>query len=126
MTDKKNILVIDDDADIHAFCRMVLEKEGYEVSTAFSGAEGRTAMTKSPADLVILDVMMEQPDAGFETAQWLAANHAKAPVVMLSSIADAAEGVFDTSCLKVAALINKPISTTDLVETVAKLLAARR
>jgi DNA-binding response OmpR family regulator len=124
MTDKKKILVIDDDPDIHEFCRMVLEKEGYDLAFASSGKEGQAAMTASPADLVILDVMMEAADAGFETAKWFAAHHAKVPVIMLSSIADAADSLFDTTTLKVAALVNKPMAPQDLVEKVKKFLAA--
>lgn len=124
MTDSKKILVIDDDADIHEFCRMVLAPQGYVVSVASSGAEGRAAMTANHADLVILDVMMEQADAGFETARWFATEYPSVPVLMLSSIADAADNIFDTTTLQVAALINKPIAPHDLIEQVAKLLTS--
>jgi two-component system, OmpR family, response regulator len=124
MTDTKKVLVIDDDPDIHEFCRMVLAKEGYALSFASSGKEGREAMTASHADLVILDVMMEAADAGFETAKWFAQNHPKVPVIMLSSIADAADNLFDTTTLKVAALVNKPMTPQDLVDKVAKFLGA--
>jgi DNA-binding response OmpR family regulator len=122
MTDKTKILVIDDDPDIHEICRLVLEPEGYRVSVAASGAEGRTAMASDPADLVILDVMMEEADAGFATARWLNEKHPGVPVLMLSSIADAADSLFDTSTLKVADLVNKPIAPQDLLRTVSKLL----
>lgn len=124
MTDKKKILVIDDDPDIHDFCRMVLEKEGYNLASASSGQEGQAAMTANPADLVILDVMMEAADAGFETAKWFARSHPEVPVIMLSSIADAADSVFDTTTLKVAALVNKPMAPQDLLDKVKKFLGA--
>jgi len=119
------ILVIDDDPDIQWFCRDLLEPQGYAVALASSGAEGREAMAADPADLVILDVMMEEADAGFKTAQWFAANFPNVPVILLSSIADAADQLFDTSTLKLADIVNKPISPKSLLEKVAKLLTAR-
>jgi len=125
MTDQAKILVIDDDPDIHEICRLVLEPQGYAVAVAASAADGRTAMTANPADLVVLDVMMEEADAGFQMALWLAKQHPDVPVLMLSSIADAADSVFDTGSLKLADLVNKPIAPKTLVETVARLLAAK-
>ncbi len=119
------ILVIDDDPDIQWFCRDLLEPQGYAVALASSGAEGREAMAADPADLVILDVMMEEADAGFKTAQWFAAIFPNVPVILLSSIADAADQLFDTSTLKLADIVNKPISPKSLLEKVAKLLTAR-
>jgi len=119
------ILVIDDDPDIQWFCPDLLEPQGYAVALASSGAEGREAMAADPADLVILDVMMEEADAGFKTAQWFAANFPNVPVILLSSIADAADQLFDTSTLKLADIVNKPISPKSLLEKVAKLLTAR-
>lgn len=125
MADQSKILVIDDDFDIRDTFRMVLEAQGYLVASAASGAEGREAMTRDPADLIILDVMMEDADAGFVTAQWLKEHFKGVPVILLSSIADAADEVFDTSSLSVKAVINKPIPPATLIQTVAKLLAAR-
>jgi DNA-binding response OmpR family regulator len=125
MTEQTKILVIDDDPDIHDFCRLVLESAGYAVAAALSGTAGRIAMTTAKPDLVILDVMMEQADAGFETARWFAAEYPAVPVLMLSSIADAADSLFDTSTLALADLINKPIAPQELLATVQRLLARR-
>jgi len=75
--------------------------------------------------LVVLDVMMETADAGFEMAMWLGREHSGLPVLMLSSIIDAADQVFDTSLLRVSALINKSITPKELMHQVEKLLAAK-
>lgn len=123
MTAPKTILVIDDDPDIRAFCRLVLEKAGYAVQAVASGAEARQAAAAAPPDLAILDVMMEEADAGFATARWFASELPAIPILMLSSIADAADALFDTSTLKVADLVNKPISPADLLAKVERLLA---
>lgn len=123
MTEKKKILVIDDDPEIQDYCRVVLESGGYAVHTASSGTEGRELAGRHGPHLVILDIMMEEADAGFQTAAWFAANHPDTPILMLSSIAEASEQVFDTSTLKVADLVDKPVAPKVLLEKVARLLA---
>ena len=82
-------------------------------------------MAAARPDLVILDIMMEQADAGFDAAQWFAREYPGLPVLMLSSIADAADSLFDTSTLGVADLVNKPISPEELLAKVQRLLARR-
>ena len=60
MDDRKNqrVLVVDDDRQFLEATRMMLEKHGYEVSTAQDGSEGlKRAECESP-DLIVLDVMM--------------------------------------------------------------------
>ena len=126
MSEHLSILVIDDDPDVHDFCKTVLGTAGYDVLTASSGAEGRTLISSERPDLVILDVMMEQADAGFFTAKWLATEYPGVPVLMLSSIADAADSLFDISTLAVADLVNKPIAPHELLTRVKNLLARRK
>lgn len=125
MADPKTILVVDDDPDIQLSCTVVLEKAGYTVLHASSGAEGRTITDLERPDLVMLDIMMEEPDTGFETARWLGREHPQIPVLMLSSIADAAERLFDTGTLKLADLVNKPLSPQEMIDKVAKLLSRK-
>ena len=120
----KKILVVDDDPDIQEFCRVVLESAGYQVVLAASGAEGEQVAAVERPDLVVLDIMMESPDAGFRLAAALAGIQPPRPVLMLSSIADAADRVFDTSTLPISALVNKPITAKDLLRQVEALLAA--
>jgi len=120
----KKILVVDDDPDIQEFCRTILETAGYRVALAASAREGEQQMETEPPDLVILDVMMEAADAGFEMALRLGREKPGLPIIMLSSIADAADQVFDTSALPVSALVNKPITPKELLRQVEKLLAA--
>jgi two-component system, OmpR family, phosphate regulon response regulator OmpR len=120
----KKILVVDDDPDIQEFCRTILEAAGYQVVSAASAREGRQQVAAGPPDLVVLDVMMEAADAGFEMAIQLGRERPGLPILMLSSIADAADQVFDTSTLPVSALVSKPITPKELLRQVEKLLAA--
>ena len=119
----KKILVVDDDADLQKYCRTILEAAGYAVVSAESAQDGQRLAESEHPDLVLLDIMMEAPDAGFHMAEWLAKKFPGLPVLMLSSIAEAAEQVFDTSTLPVAELLGKPIEPKELTGKIAKLLA---
>lgn len=122
MTAVRDILVIDDDPDIINYCTVVFEGHGYQVRGAVSAAEGEAALRERRPDLVILDIMMESPDSGFELAHVIARDFAGLPVVLFSSIADAAMWTFDTSALPVSAMLEKPIEPDDLLATVRRLL----
>lgn len=122
MAEKKTILVVDDDSDVHEFCQTVLENAGYKVETASSAEEGKEKIEKQRPDLVILDIIMETADAGVQMAEWLAQKHAGVPVIMLSSIMDASAQVFDVSQIKAVAQINKPMVPQQLLHLVQKVL----
>jgi DNA-binding NtrC family response regulator len=117
-----DILVIDDDPDIINYCTVVFEGRGYQVRGAVSAAEGEAALRERRPDLVILDIMMESPDSGFELANVIARDFTGLPVILFSSIADAAMWTFDTSALPVSAMLEKPIEPDDLLDTVRRLL----
>jgi len=118
----RDILVIDDDPDIADFCCCVLGNQGYRVRAAISAEEGETALRSQRPDLVILDVMMESPESGFQLANTIARDFPGLPVILFSSIANACMQTFDTSTLPVSAIIEKPMEPRDLLATVRKIL----
>lgn len=122
MSEPARILIIDDDSDVHELCSLSCARTGFTILTAYSSQEGKAIMQSEPVDLVVLDVMMEEADSGFEMARWLAEKYPKVPVLLLSSIVDAAVQSFDTSSLKVAEMVNKPINPQHLRELVTRLL----
>ena len=64
----KKILLIDDEQDILEILSYNLEKEGYQVFTAYNGNEGFVKAKEIIPDLILLDVMMPEKD-GIETCQ---------------------------------------------------------
>src|SRR5213593_4375767 len=62
MSDNGHILVVDDQQEICDVVREYLTGEGYRVSTAHDGAGMRRVLGQSPADLVILDLMLPGED----------------------------------------------------------------
>ena len=57
-----SVLVVEDDANMLDMILFVLSREGYRVRGAVNGQEALEEMDRSPADLVVLDVMMPVMD----------------------------------------------------------------
>jgi len=62
MSDNGHILVVDDQPEIRTLVQEYLTGEGFRVSTAHDGAGMRRVLSQSPADLVILDLMLPGED----------------------------------------------------------------
>lgn len=89
--DKKGlILVVDDDADILATSRIILESHGYEVRTAASGREATELLALRKPDLMLLDVMMGTDTEGFDLAFRLREDpeYKDLPIIMLTAFLD--------------------------------------
>jgi DNA-binding response OmpR family regulator len=70
MEQKKKILIVDDERDIVKGLMIRLQGAGYDVVTAFDGAQGVFMAHKEKPDLIILDIRMPAGD-GFSVAQRL-------------------------------------------------------
>jgi DNA-binding response OmpR family regulator len=107
--EKPRILCIDDDPDILSYLETVLEVEGYEFVGAGSAEEGLQAFKQSPPDLIILDLMMEEVDAGTEFVKDLKLLGSDVPIFMLSSVGDNLNMTTDYATLGLAGVFQKPI-----------------
>jgi DNA-binding response OmpR family regulator len=118
------ILVVDDDPDITFAVSLFLRKEGYEVQSAASRAEGMSAIASYKPDLLILDVMMEQPDDGIAMAQDLRRTGQKLPIVMLTSVGKVTGMHFDkdSELVPVDAFFEKPVRPEELLRKLQELL----
>ena len=120
--EQKKIVVIDDNPDVGSFCKDLLESEGYAVRTFVKTDDGLASIRDDKPDLVILDVMVEEVDSGFQTARKLAADDGELPLIMLSGISEASQGVFDTHSLPVKGMLDKPIDPGRLLEAVQRII----
>ncbi len=118
------ILIVDDDPDVVDDCTLILEKNGYEVVSAHNVTDGKAQIKKADPDLLILDVMMDQPDDGIVMAQDLRRTGFTKPILMLTSISKVTGMTFgkDSDLVPVDAFQEKPIPPKKLLETVAELL----
>jgi two-component system alkaline phosphatase synthesis response regulator PhoP len=70
MSEKKKILIVDDERDIVKALTIRLQRAGYGVVTAFDGAQGIFMAHKENPDLIILDIRMPAGN-GFSVAEKL-------------------------------------------------------
>ena len=89
MSDKKLILLVDDDPDFVEAVKVIVESGGYEVQVAYDGEEGLEAVAANKPDLIVLDVMMPVMN-GHEACTKLKADDATKdiPVILLTAVAD--------------------------------------
>lgn len=118
----KLVLIIDDDPDFIAVYKTILEKSDYRIASAMSAEEGYSMIEKTNPDLIILDIMMENPDSGFELARKLKNDQITIPIILSSSIATASEELFDMDSLNVKTVLQKPVEFNLLLETVKKYI----
>ena len=117
------IAVIDDDPDILDASSIVLTSKGHEVITAANPEDGYELVKQEKPDLIILDVMMNEPDDGFFLAQKFRAENIQTPIIMYTSISKAVGMDYAKSeIVPVDEFIEKPISPNQLVEKVEELL----
>ena len=62
MNARRRILIVDDDAQIRTMVRAVLERAGFDVTTARDGREAIALLTVDDFDVVLLDVVMPVVD----------------------------------------------------------------
>src|SRR5690606_3290976 len=78
------VLVVDDEPDIRATIRDILEDEGYEVDLAESAAAAREARRRQRPDVVLLDIWMPDLDGISLLREWNERGGLPCPVIMIS------------------------------------------
>ena len=121
------VLIVDDDRDMVDASRVVLEHEGHSVFVAYSAGEGKQAIKESKPDILVLDVMMDEPDDGIAMAQDLRKDGFATPILMLTSISKVAGQKYGRheELLPVDDFQEKPIDPRVLVAKVAELLEGK-
>lgn len=119
---QKTILIIDDDADLRAAMRIVLEASGFSVGEAAEGEEGLKIAERIKPDAVIVDLMMETIDAGSKVSSALNERGFEGPIYLLSSAGDTVRLNIDAQKLGLAGIFQKPIDHKTLVTTLKKQL----
>jgi DNA-binding response OmpR family regulator len=118
-----HILLVDDDERIRASMRMVLEDEGYAITEAPSGEDALTAFARTPADVVLIDLMLPGID-GFETCRSLRRT-SDVPVIMVTARTDTYDVV---AGLEAGAddYVTKPFVAKELAARIRALLRRAR
>ncbi len=82
-----HVLIIDDEASLRQTLARILQRAGYEVTTAASGREALDFLAQQSCDLIYLDIRM--PDMnGLETLKAIHAQHPDMPVILFTAQPD--------------------------------------
>ncbi|MBC7650906.1 MAG: response regulator transcription factor [Deinococcales bacterium] len=121
---KANILLVDDEENLHEALRLNLEMEGYAVTSAFDGSQALKAIANEYFDLIVLDVMLPQID-GISVAETVRVNNLDTPILMLSAKSTSADKILG---LKKGAddYLTKPFNLEELLLRVDKLIAKNK
>ena len=86
-TTKGNILIVDDNLDSLSLLSTILREEGYKVRKAINGQMALMGAQAEVPDLILLDIMMPDPD-GYQVCQQLKALPLtrEIPVIFLSAL----------------------------------------
>jgi DNA-binding response OmpR family regulator len=124
MTEKCRVLIVEDDWDTVGLIRHVLQQGGYEPLIAQGGKEGLQMLRNSGADLVLLDLMMEDM-SGWTVLETIRADDrlCNVPVVIVSARHQLEErpkireheGMFE-------GYLEKPFAVQDLLAKVTEVL----
>ncbi|MCP4544909.1 MAG: response regulator [bacterium] len=119
MQDGKHvILCIDDDPDILSFLKIVLEAENFVMFEAASAEEGLKVYKDANPDLIIVDLMMEEVDAGTSFVKEMKVLGNEVPIYMLSSTGDNLNRMVDYNELGLAGIFQKPIAKDKLLSVI--------
>lgn len=124
MSNKKRILCIEDEAEMIELMRLVLEREGFEVTGAMGGEQGLKAMRQEKPDLILLDLMMPGID-GWEVYRQMRADKelTEIPVIIVTAKAQSIDKVLGLQVAKVADYITKPFGPKELIGSIERVLA---
>ena len=119
MAAPRTILLVDDDAEILAAMRAVLERRGYRVLTAGDGNAGLAAAEREGPDLVVVDMMMPKK-SGFLVLEELKARGGGPPIIMITANEGSRHRAY-AEALGADDYIRKPFAMDRLLESVARL-----
>jgi len=131
MNEKPTILIIEDDTDLVAAMKRILENKGFSTIAAYDPEEGAEKLKQTTPDLIILDVMFgsKAESRGFDFAQSikLDKNFAAIPILMLTGINTERPSFkfspeTDGEFLPVDSFLDKPVHSEELISKVEELL----
>jgi len=118
--EKANVLVVEDEPNLHEALKLNLEMEGYEVTSAYDGNEALKKVENAYFDLIIMDIMLPELD-GISVTESIRVHNNEVPILMRSAKNAPSDKVLG---LKKGAdnYLTKPFNLDELLIRVAKLI----
>ena len=121
MSTSAHILIVDDEPNLRRTVARILQRAGFEVTTASSGKEGLALLSQHSFDMVYMDIRM--PDMnGLEALKSIHATYPQLPVILFTGQPDLNSAL---SALRHGALdyLEKPLKPETLIERARTTLA---
>lgn len=115
------ILIIEDDEDINQLLCRILRKEGYEVTSAYSGTEGKLRLEQELPDLILLDLMLPGMKGQEITEYVRKEKQSNVPIIVLSAKA-ALENKVELITMGADDYITKPFEPQEVLVRVMAML----
>ena len=128
MSKNKKILIVDDDPDYASAIEKILESEGFNVSIAGDVKSGMKAIEENLPELILLDVMMERYDDGFNMCYELKHDdrYKDIPVIIITAVTEVTGLKFnpetDGEYLEADDYVQKPVSAELLLERIRRFI----
>ena len=125
----KHVLIVDDDMEFVKLYSLFLRNKGLKVSAAYSAAEAIEALKEMEPDVVVLDVMMEHFDSGFNVSKSIKDRRPDLPVILMTAISEETGLDFrpknqeERTLLHADAFLDKGASPEDLLAKIQELVA---
>lgn len=126
--ERTQVLLIDDDPDMHLVIGMILEPKGYQVTCCRTGSEGLETMRRCRPDLVLLDIMLTHPSEGLQVACQMRQDQRlkDIPIIIISAIGETTGMDYAMQECPEAplpqAFLEKPLDAATVRETVRRVL----
>lgn len=124
MNNKANILLVEDEENLHATIKLNFELEGYWVTSAFDGIQALTAIENEYFDLIVLDIMLPEVD-GISITENVRLKNLETPILILSAKNSSNDRILG---LKKGAddYLTKPFNLEELLLRVEKLISKNK
>jgi DNA-binding NtrC family response regulator len=118
------ILVVDDEDSMCQYLSILLQKEGYEVATANSGAAALKAFETDPVDVVMTDIQMPKMD-GIQLLKGIKGLDPTTPVIIMTAYASE-QSAIDAVNLGAFSYMQKHCKNDEIKMVVRNAMALRQ
>ncbi len=113
------VLVVDDEVEVTYALQAYFQQKGYEMVTAFDGAQAMAQLETKAIDLVLLDLKMPGVN-GVEVLRFIRQHRPQTKVIVITGFDDEYRGMVES--LGVHGFLNKPFGIEALTHTIEKVL----
>jgi CheY-like chemotaxis protein len=131
MSERKKVLIIDDDPDFVEGIKAILDGADYDTEVAYNPKDGWAALKQSKYDLLCLDIMMGRGAEGVMLARKIRKDAVlrEMPVLIITSIREQIAFLFPGQAVHpgfvpVDELVEKPVEPELLLQKAGALIAA--